>query len=47
MSEEAQINAEALEQEPQTAHRDIPEGMQRVLKMKEKRTKFQRLSASC
>ena len=35
-----------LEQQPQAAQIEVPEGMQRVLSMKEKRTKFQRLSMS-
>jgi hypothetical protein len=44
VSEDPRMDAEALTQQPQAAHRELPEGMQRVLSMKEKRTKFQRLS---
>lgn len=46
VSEEPQMDAGTLEQQPQSAQIEVPEGMQRVLSMKEKRTKFQRLSMS-
>ena len=42
--EQDRINAEVYDEQQKTAHSEIPEGMQRVLSMKEKRTKFQRLS---
>lgn len=42
--EEVQIDVEAYEDQPKSARMELPEGMQRVLSMKEKRTKFQRLS---